>query len=173
MTIHLTEDLIVEVAPMHKYRIITLLPFSKCTSPIFAQRKPEGKLRLLVDLWKISGLLTDGYTNNNHPVSTLSDAAQHLAGKSLFGKLDCCEVYHCLLMVDQRSVEILVFNFASRIFAHKNVHTVSADLCLHFEVPCKSTLTWLLKLTNVLNTSMILGLQSLMKRVISGLWKHS
>ena len=81
MPIHPREDLIVELALMHKYGIITLLPFSKYASPIFAQRKPNGKLRLLVDLRKINSLIADDYTNNNHPVSTLSDAAQHLAGK--------------------------------------------------------------------------------------------
>ena len=34
MTIHLKEDLIVELALMHKYGIITVLPFSKYASPI-------------------------------------------------------------------------------------------------------------------------------------------
>ena len=84
MAIHLKEDLYFEFALMHKYGIITVLPFSKHASPISAQRKPNGKLRLLVDLRKINTLIADDYTNNNHPVSTLSDAAQHLAGKSLF-----------------------------------------------------------------------------------------
>ena len=78
---------------MHKYGIITVLPFSKYVSPIFAQRKPNGKLRLLVDLRKINSLIADDYTNNNYPVSTLSDAAQHLAGNSLFCKLDCSQAY--------------------------------------------------------------------------------
>ena len=119
MPIHLKEDLIFELALMHKYGIITVLPFSKYKSPIIAQRKPNGKLRLLVDLRKINSLIADDYTNNNHPVSTLSDAAQHLAEKSLFCKLDCSQAYHCLQMVDQRSVEMLAFNFASRIFAYK------------------------------------------------------
>ena len=36
MPIHLKEDLIVELALMHKYGIITVLPFSKYASPIFA-----------------------------------------------------------------------------------------------------------------------------------------
>ena len=48
MPIHLKEDLIVELALMHKYGIITVLPFSKYASPIFAQRKPNGKY---VFLW--------------------------------------------------------------------------------------------------------------------------
>ena len=55
------------------------------------------------------------------PVSTLSDAAQHLAGKSLFCKLDCSQAYHCSQMADQRSVEMLAFNFASRTFAYKRL----------------------------------------------------
>ena len=121
MPIHLKEDLIVELALMHNYGIITVLPLSKYASPIFAQRKPNGKIRLLVDLRKINSLIADDYTNNNHPVSTLSDAAQHLAGKSLFCKLDCSQAYHCLLMVDQRSVEMLAFSFASRTFAYKRL----------------------------------------------------
>ena len=121
MPIHLKEDLIVELALMHKYRIITVLPFSKYASPIFAQRKPNGKLRLLVDLRKINTLIADDYTNNNHPLSTLSDAAQHLAGKSLFCKLDCSQAYHCLQMADKRSVEMLAFNFASKTFAYRRL----------------------------------------------------
>ena len=121
MPIHLKEDLIVELALLHKYGIITVLLFSKYASPIFAQRKPNEKLRLLVDLRKINSRIADDYTNNNHPVSTLSDAAQHLAGKSLFCKLDCPQAYHCLQMADQRSVEMLAFNFASLTFAYKRL----------------------------------------------------
>ena len=121
MPIHLKEDLIVELALMHKYGIITVLPFSKYASPIFAQRKPNGKLRLLVDLRKINTLIEDDYTNNNHPVSTLSDAAQDLAGRSLFCKLDCSQAYHCLQMADQRSVKRLAFIFASRTFAYRRL----------------------------------------------------
>ena len=116
--VNLKEDLTVELALMHYYGIITTLPFSKYASPIFAQRKPNGRLRLLVDLRKINNLISDDYINNNHPVSTLSDAAQHLAGKKLFCKLDCSQAYHVLQMADQKSVELLAFNFASRTFAY-------------------------------------------------------
>ena len=66
-------------------------------------------------------MIEDDCTNNNHPVSTLSDAAQNLTGKSLFCKLDCSQVYHCLQMADQRSVEMLASNFASRTFAYKRL----------------------------------------------------
>ena len=110
-----------EIALLHKYGIITTLPFSKYASPIFAQRKPNGKLRLLVDLRKTNTLIADDYINNNHPVSTLTDAAQHMAGKNLFCKLHCSQAYHCLQMADQQSIELLAFNFASRTFAYRRL----------------------------------------------------
>ena len=75
MPIHLREDLIVELALKHIFRIIAKLLFSKHASPIFAKRKPNGKLRLLVDLRKMNSLIADDYSKNNHTVSTLSDAA--------------------------------------------------------------------------------------------------
>ena len=121
MPIHLKEDLIDEMVPMHKFGIITVMHFSKYASPIFAQRKPNGNLHILVDLRKINSLTADDYTIKNHPVTTLSDAAQHLAGKSLFCKLDCSQAYHCLRMTDQRSKEMLAFKLASRTFAYKRL----------------------------------------------------
>ena len=78
-------------------------------------------MRLLVDLQNINTLIADDYINNNHPVSTFSDAAQHLAGKKLFCKLDCSQAYRCLQMAYQRSVELLAFNFASRTFAYRRL----------------------------------------------------
>ena len=152
MSIQLKEDRIVELALMRKYGIITALPFSKYASPIFAQRKPNGKLGLLVDLRKINSLIADDYFKSIHQVSTLSDAAQPLAGKSLFCKLYCSQNHHCLQMADQRSVEMLAFSFASRTFAYKDLHKVLAGLCLFFQVSCVSTWTPSSKLTNVLNT---------------------
>ena len=119
--IHLKEDLIVELALMHKDAMITILLFSKYASFTFALRKPDGKLRPLEYLRKINSLIADNSTNNNHPVSTLSDAAQHLAGKSLICKLDCSQAYHHLQMADQWSVEMLAFNLASRFFAYKRL----------------------------------------------------
>ena len=97
------------------------MPFSKYASTIFAQGKPIGKLRLFVDLRKINALISDDYINNNHQVSHLSDAAQHLAEKKLFCDLDCSQAYYCLQMADQRSIEMLAFNLASRTFAYKRL----------------------------------------------------
>ena len=78
--INFKDDILVELALLYKYGIIITLPFSKYASPILAQRKPNGKLRLLVDFRKFNTLIADEYTNNNHPVSTLPDAAQHMTG---------------------------------------------------------------------------------------------
>ena len=117
--INLRDDILVELSLLHKYGIIITLPFSKYASLIFAQRKPNGKLRLLVDLRKFNTLIADDYINNNHSVSTLTDAAQHLAGKNSFRKLDCSQAYHCLQMADQQSIKLLAFNFASRTFAYR------------------------------------------------------
>ena len=75
----------------------------------------------MVDLRRINNLISVDYINNNHPVSTLTDAAQHMAGKRLFCKLDCSQAYHCLQMADQRSIEMLAFNFASRTFANRRL----------------------------------------------------
>ena len=119
--INLKDDNTVELALLHKYGIITTLPFSKFASPIFAQRNPNGRLRLLVDLRKINNLISGDYVNNNHPVSTLSDASQHMAGKKLFCKLDCSQAYHCLQMADYKSIQTLAFNFAIRFFAYRRL----------------------------------------------------
>ena len=59
MPIHLKENLVVESALMHKYGNVTVLPFSKYASPIFAERKPIGKFCLIVDLRKINSLIAD------------------------------------------------------------------------------------------------------------------
>ena len=84
--INLKEGILIELALLHRYGIITTLSFSKYESPIFAQKKPNGKLRFLVHLWKINNLISDDHIDNNHPVSTLTDAAQHMADKKLFAK---------------------------------------------------------------------------------------
>ena len=120
-SINLKDEIVVELALLHKYGIITTLLFSKYAGLIFAQRKPNGKQCLLVDFWKKNTPIADDYINNNHPVSTLTDAAQNMAGKNLFCKLDCSQAYQCLQMADQQSIEFLAFIFASRTFADRRL----------------------------------------------------
>ena len=90
-------------------------------SPNFIKIRPVVYEKSCEQTNKQTNKQTDTRRDNNHPVSTLSDAAQHLAGKSLFCKLDCSQAYHCLQMGDQRSLEMLAFNFASRTFACKRL----------------------------------------------------
>ena len=115
------DDILVETGLLHKYGIITTLPFSKHAGPIFAQRKPNEKIRPLVHLRELNTLIADDYIKSNHPVRTLSDAVQHMAGKNCLCKLDCSQAYHCLQMADQQSIELLAFNFASRTFAYRRL----------------------------------------------------
>ena len=170
---HVKNDIIVELASIHKYGIITVLPFSKYASPIFTQRKPNGKLRLVVDLRKINTQIPDDYINNNHPVGSLSDAAQNLAGKSLFCKLDCSQAYHCLQIADQRSLEMHASILLAEPLPTEELRKVSADLCLLFRATCASIWTQLSKVTNVLNMWMILELQPITLRTFPGTFGQS
>jgi hypothetical protein len=119
--LNLKDEIMVELAVMQYYGIIKPLAFSKYASPLFAQRKPNGKLRMLVDLRRINHLLRHDYNNNNFPVSTLADAGQHLAGKKYFCKLDCSQAYFSIQLADELSVQLLAFNFAGRTFAFQRL----------------------------------------------------
>ena len=114
---NLKDDLLVQLALMQEYGIITTMPHSKYSSPMFAQGKPNCKLRILVDLRRINHLIKNDYGEHNHPVTTIADAAQHMAGKKYFCKLDCSQAYHCIPMADEQSVQLLSFNSGSRTFA--------------------------------------------------------
>ena len=126
-SINLKDGITVELALLHKYGIMTTLPFSKYASPIFAQRKPNRRLIILVDLRNVNNPFTKNYVNNNHPVSTLSDAAQHLAGKKLFCKLDCSQAYHCLL----NQSKCLPLTLLAELSPTDALHKVWADPSLH------------------------------------------
>ena len=119
--IHLREELQVELALLQYFGIITSLNHSKYSSPIFAHRKTNGELRILVNLRRINHLLLHDYHNNNFPISTMADTTAHSAGKSLFCKVDCSQAYHCVQMADPLSVQLLAFNFASRTMAYQRL----------------------------------------------------
>ena len=135
------KDFIVELALMHKYGIITVLPFSEYVSLSFAQRKPDGKLRLLGILRKIHTLIPDDYTNKIHPVSTLSDKAQHLAAKYLFCKLLCSQAYSACRWWTNDQRKCSPSNLPAEPLPTNDLHKVSADLCLLFQASWASTST--------------------------------
>ena len=117
-SIHLREELQGELGLLQNFGIITSLNHSKYSSPIFAHRKPNGELRILVDLRRNNHLPLHDYHNNNFPISTMADTTAHFAGKSIFCKLDCSQAYHCVQTADPLSVQLLAFNFASRTMAY-------------------------------------------------------
>ena len=110
---YLKDDL--ELALMQEYGIITTLPYCKYSSPMFSQRKPNRKLRILADLRRINHLIKNDYGEHNHPVTTVSDSTN--GRKNYFCKLNCSQAYHCIPMGDEQSIQLLSFNFGSRTFA--------------------------------------------------------
>ena len=131
------DEVLVELDLLQYWGVITTLTSSKYYSPIFAVRKPSGKLRLLVDLRRINHLIRYEYDNHNLPIASLADVSAHLAGKYFFAKLDCSRAYHVLQMADPMSVQLLSFNFLSRTFAHLRLaQTCSASAFSSFM--CKS-----------------------------------
>ena len=165
MPILLRGDLIVQLAFLLKYGIITVLRFSKYASPIFAKRKPNGKLRLPVDIRKINSLIADDHTKNNHPVSTLSDSAQHLTGKSLFCKLDCSKLVIVCRWRTNGQWKCLHSSSPTEPVPAKDLQEVLVDRCLLFQVSCVSTWTQSLKMSSELSTWTTLESQPLTLRI--------
>ena len=103
---------------MQYYAIVTLLPDFKYSSPIFAQTKPSGKLRILFDLRRVNHLLRSGYSDNIFPFSNMPNAIHHFAVETLFTKLGCSQTCHCVQMADPLSVQLLSFTFASATYSY-------------------------------------------------------
>ena len=79
--LHLIDELIIKLALMHSFNLVTTLSHSKYSSPVFALRKSSGKLRILIDL-------RSKPKNTNFPISNRSETSNHFAGETLFTKLD-------------------------------------------------------------------------------------
>ena len=116
--IHLRDEILVELALLQYFNIITTLSHPKYSSPIFVHRKSSGKLSILFDLRRVNHLLRHNYLNSNFPISNMTDATNHFAGKNLFCKLDSSQAYHFVQMAYDFSVHLLAFNFASRTLAY-------------------------------------------------------
>ena len=125
----LKDDLLVELALMQEYGKITTLPYRKYSSPIFAQRKPNGKLRILVNLRRINHLLRSDYNQHNHQVTTMADAAQHMAGKRYFCKLDCSQAFTYLRLAQGLNRSLSAFNSNVREYLDP---LVNADKCAQY-----------------------------------------
>ena len=80
---NLKDAILVKLASMQEFDVIPILPFSRSSPPIFAQRKHIGKFRLLLDLRRINHFIRHHYDEQIHPVKTIAHAVQLMAGKSL------------------------------------------------------------------------------------------
>ena len=168
MPIHLKEDLNVEFALMHIYGIITVLTVSKYASPNFTQRKPSEKLRLLVDLRRIDTLIADGYTKKITQ-SALCQMHHNTWQRSLCSaSLTVPELITVCKWRTNVRWKGLHSILLAELLPTKDLHKVSADLCLLFQASFVSIWTQLLSLTNVLNTMTILELQPIMLRILHG-----
>ena len=172
MPIHLKEDLIVELALMHKYGIITVLPFPKYASPIFAHRKPNGKLRLLLDLRKINSLIMDDYKDNNRPV--LCQMQHNTWQGSLYSaSLTAPKLVSVCRRWTNGQWECSPSFLLAELLPTKDLLKFLAASCLLFQVSCVSTWTQLSKLTNVLKTWTTLESQPLMLWTSPGTFEQS
>ena len=173
MPIHLKEDLIVELALMHRYGIITVLPFSKYASPIFAQRKPNGKLRLLVDLRKINFWLQMIILKINTQSALRQTRHNTWQGNPYSASLTAPRLIIACRWRTNARWKCLLSVLLAETLPTKDLHKVSADLCLPFQASCARTWTQLLKQTNVLNTWTILESQPTMLRTSPGTFGQS
>ena len=177
MPIHLKEDLIVELVLMLKYGLITVLPFSKYAKPIFAQRKPNWKLRLSQRKLWISEKSTPWLqmiilliTTHLAPCQTKQNTWQEKPCSASLAAPKRITVCRWRTTVRRKCLLLILL---AEPLPTKDLHKVSADLCLLFHASCASTWTQSLKLTNVLNTWMILESQSIMLRTSPGTFGQS
>ena len=69
--------------------------------------RTEQYLNILVDLRRTIHLIKHYYGEHNHLVTSISDAAQRMAGKKYFCELDYSQAYYCKQMADEHSVQLL------------------------------------------------------------------
>ena len=116
--IHLRDKILIELALLQIFNIITTRSRTTYKNPMFVHRKSSGKLIIFVDLRRVNHLLRRDYLDSNSPISNMTDATNHFAGKILFCKIDCLQAYYYVLVADDLSVQLLAYNFASRTFAY-------------------------------------------------------
>ena len=88
-------DILAEMTMLLMYSIITIHTLSKRDDPNCAQKKNKREIPNNIRLEKNQQPNSDAYINNKYPVSTLTVAAQHMAGKKRSCKLDCSQAYYC------------------------------------------------------------------------------
>ena len=77
---NLKDYMLIELALQQEKGKNTTLLFSRDSSPVFAQPQSNGKLGSLVNMGEFNHLMKHEYNKFNHPLITIADAEQHLAG---------------------------------------------------------------------------------------------
>ena len=158
---------------MHKYGIITVLPFSKYASPMFAQRSPPENY---VSLW-ISEKSTPWLQMIILTIITQSALCQTQhntwQGNPYSASLTALTLITACRWRTNVRWKCLHSTLLAEPLPTKDLHKVSADLCRLFRASCAITWTQLYKLTNVLNTWMILESQPIMLRTSPGTFGQS
>ena len=141
--IHLRDEILDKLAALQYFNIIKTLTHFKNSSSTFCHRKPLGKRRILIEIRQVNHLLRHGCSNSTFPISNMIYATNHFAGKQLFCNLDYSQAYYCVEIADDLSVQLLVFNFASRTFAYDCVArglnksvTASSSFIKHYFDKC-------------------------------------
>ena len=79
-------------------------------SPTFTHQKSSGYQTTSIDLSRLNHLPSHDTLNSDFSISSLTDATNLFAGKGLFSKLNCSQIYHCVQLADDRSVQPLASN---------------------------------------------------------------
>ena len=82
--IQLRFEILVELALLQYFNIVTTLSHSKNSSPIFLHRKSPGKFRFLIDFRRVNHLLSNDYFKSKFPISKMAVAAKDFAGEIVF-----------------------------------------------------------------------------------------
>ena len=104
---NLKDKMMVVFALQQEYGISTTSFICKYLTPVFAERKPNGTFRLPVNLRRINHPIKHHYDEQNHPITTNVDVAQHMAGKKYFRKPDCSEACNSLETSDEHSIAVI------------------------------------------------------------------
>ena len=98
--------ILTELALLQHFYIVTTLSLSQYSRPKFVHRKSSGELRKPLELRRAIHHLRHDFTKSNYPISIMTDASNHCAGRNLLCKIDCLQAYHCVQLADDLLVQI-------------------------------------------------------------------
>ena len=115
--------MLVEFALEEKYCIFTTVILASTRLHFSCILNQTGSLEfsLTYEVRRINHLIKHDYNQHNHPVITIDDAAQHIAGKNYIRKLDCSPASECLQIADEQSIQLLSFKFGAGAFAYRRL----------------------------------------------------